>query len=58
MARDSRSTALSLFSCPPRAAAICAREKSSKARSDFVGAAAFSIRRASASVSGTFSVRA
>src|SRR5205809_125502 len=37
IARESRSTAFSLASWPPRAAAICARANSSNARTDFVG---------------------
>src|SRR3989442_8632775 len=37
IARESRSTAFSLASWPPRAAAICARANSSNARTDLVG---------------------
>src|SRR2546422_968378 len=58
IARASRSAALSLPCCPPRRAAVSLRAKSSNARSDFVGRAAFSMRAMSPSVSGTFRVRA
>ena len=59
IARASRSSAASLPSCPGFwLTAIWARANSSKALSERVGSEALSIRRASASVSVSFIVRA